>query len=64
VQLSAASGTAPQDITVGTTLLWNDFGQHKALLTFTSPTDAFDPVYVVVIVDNPLYPVQLPLIRR
>ncbi len=64
VELSAAAGTAPQDITVGTTLLWDDFGQHKSLLTFTSPMDAFDPVYVVVIVDSPLYPLNLPLIRR
>jgi hypothetical protein len=64
VELSATSGLAPQELTVGTTLLWNDFGQHKSLLTFTSPTDAFDPVYAVVIVDNPLYPVRLPFIRR
>lgn len=64
VGLSAESGLTPQDIVVTTSLTSRDYGTHKALLTFTSPTDAYDPVYVVVIVTSAERHLFVPLTMR
>ena len=64
VQLSASSGVAPQDITVSTSLTGRDFGEHKALLTFSDPGGLYAPVYIVVVVTIPEYNQFLPLAQR
>ncbi|MCC7361439.1 MAG: fibronectin type III domain-containing protein [Anaerolineales bacterium] len=64
VQLSAIAGQTPQELTVAAAITPNDFGLHKSLLTFTSPTDAYDPVYLVVIFDNSSWNTPLPFLRR
>ena len=64
VELSATSGLAPQDITVSTSLTGQDYGTHKALLTFSDPNDQFEPVYIVVVVTIPKHDMFLPLLVR
>lgn len=64
VELSANSGTTPQDINVTTTLTTRDFGTHKALLTFSDPNGQYMPVYVVVVVTMPEYSLFLPILVR
>lgn len=64
LELSAVSGTSPQDIAVSTGLTGKDFGTHKALLTFSDPDGLYEPVYVVVVVTIPEYIHFLPIVGR
>ena len=64
VDLSAASGLTPQDITVSTSLTALDFGTYKALLTFSDPQGLYDPVYIVVVVTIPEYDQFLPAVLK
>ncbi len=64
VELGAVSGVTPQDITVSTSLTRQDFGTHKALLTFSDPDGQRGPVYIVVIVTIPEFDLYMPMLAQ
>lgn len=62
VNLSATSGSTPQEITVSTSLTGHDYGTHKALLTFSDPFG--NQAYVVVSAEVGKFQVYLPVTQR
>ena len=64
VILSAVSGSTPAEITVSTSLTGQDFGVHKALLTFSDPLGVYPPVYVVVAATIEEHDLFLPMLAK